>query len=41
MATFCNGRLVQLLLACEIDENFCELLDIGRITTFVAHTEPS
>jgi hypothetical protein len=42
MATLCIGcGLVELLLSCETDENLCQLLDIGRITTFIAHTEPS
>ena len=42
MATLCGDfRLVGLLLSCEIDENLGELLDIGRVTTFVTDTEPS
>lgn len=33
--------LVELLLSCETDENLRELLDVERITTLVAHAEPS
>lgn len=42
MATLCRDCWsVQLLLSHEIDENLCELSDIGRITTFLTHPEPS
>lgn len=34
-------RLVGLLLSCESDENLGELLNIGRVTTFVSDMEPS
>jgi hypothetical protein len=41
VATLCGGfRLVGRLLSYETDENLGELLDIGRVTTFVTDTKP-